>query len=259
MKRLLLWRRPSGGGGGGPRSGSVLPDAPEESAVAAAAEEETEGEPPDGGGRAACMAELRARRRRHRGSEPEEGTGGGRGGAAGSGSRPTGATAGGQEVRRSPVAPAAAPPAPPAERVDRGWRRSPSRGPAPGAAASGSRVSASPPPRARKRFGGRSGASPCLRLPLFTAGRRGWSQQSCRRRHRPLQGPGATAGLVAEASTEALTQLGKRLPRFSLSPATPLAQRAATGAGAGLLAMAASPGKEQLFQPSFAWKMCWPQ
>lgn len=72
----------------------------------------------------------------------------------------------------------------------------------------------------------------------------------------PPPSPAATAGLVAEASTEALTQPGKRLPRFSLSPATPLAQRAAARAGAGLLAIAPSPGKEQLSQPSFAWKMC---
>lgn len=206
-----------------------------------------------GGGRAAGRRGPSRLHGRARGSAPPSrpvrARGGQRGrarGAAGSGSRPAGARQAGRKCGRSPgPGPCRQRRLPSAGTGDRGPSRR-LRKPRVGLAASPRSEEARrqerslplpPPPIVHRRT---EGTEPAALPPP------------------PPPSP-ATGGLVAQASPEALTRPGQRLPRSSLSPATPPARQAGTGTGAGLLAIAASPGKEQLSQPSCAWKTCWLQ
>lgn len=206
VKRLLLCRRPSGGG---PRSGSAPPEAP---AVEEAAAEEDD-EPPSRGDPAASMAELGARRHRYRHPAPGEGTGEG-GGRCGRPELPP--HRGQQEVRPRTGGPggrfeAAAPPVAARGAAERGsGRPAAAVGSAQWRGARRCRLRKPCQPRRRpalgKRLGGRSGASSASSSSstsyCFIAGRGKRSQQP-RRCHRPLRGPGATAGLAAGTGTAA--------------------------------------------------------
>lgn len=150
VKRLLLCRRAGGGGSGGPRSGSALPDDPEEAAVAAMEEEEeAEGESPNSPGPAASITKLS--RRRYYGARG--GDWGGPGAVRPAGAPASPGSAGSAVAYRRPAGRAASSSTPcrrPGGPGGSARRQGPALALRPGAAASKSRVSASPPPCARE-------------------------------------------------------------------------------------------------------------